>query len=143
MKDCCCEDCVSACNNDPGRLIPEDLYRISDFLKITVKELIKEFIVFKMYEFKNHKIYIAAPAKLKGKRLLAVPGTIVQDYYEDENGRCIFLENNLCKIHKVKPFECSAYMGCQDSFLGKKYNANFVDSYFSAKWRTFPINKFL
>lgn len=136
MSGCSCKDCVSACQKDPGRLIPSDLPKIAAKLKISVSELVDNYLVKKKYSHKNITVIIPAPAKLKGKNLLCQPGKIAPDYYEEEKGRCIFLsEDGLCAVHDVKPYECSAYMGCKNTFLGRPYKTKMVEDFFISKWR--------
>lgn len=137
MTSCNCEKCISACKNDPGRLIPEDLPKLAEFLNYSVEELIISSLV-KIPLTSKSEIYAYAPAKLKGKRLLAKPGTVVPDYYSKERGTCIFLdENGMCTIHEVKPFECGAYMGCKHTFMGKPYKEKQVEEYFLMKWKRY------
>lgn len=137
MTSCNCDKCVSACKNDPGRLIPEDLPKLAGFLELSVQELIISSLVRIPLSAKNG-IYALAPAKLKGKRLLGKPGEVVPDYYTKEHGKCIFLdENGLCTVHEVKPFECGAYMGCKHTFMGKPYKEKQVEEYFLMKWKKY------
>jgi Fe-S-cluster containining protein len=139
MSSCDCPECVSACKNDPGRLIPEDLPVIANFLNLTVEELIISHLV-KIPCKQNEEVLSLAPAKIKGKRFIARPGTIAPSYYTKEKGRCIFLdETDLCTIHSVKPFECSAYMGCKHTFLGKPYKDKQVEDFFFNKWKKYKF----
>jgi len=137
MPSCSCEKCISACKNDPGRLIPEDLPKLAEFLDLSVEELIISSLVLIPLS-KKPEVYAYAPAKLKGKRLLAKPGTVIPDYYSKERGTCIFLdENGFCTVHDVKPFECGAYMGCKHTFMGKPYKEKQVEEYFLMKWKKY------
>ncbi|MBN1500123.1 MAG: YkgJ family cysteine cluster protein [Spirochaetes bacterium] len=137
MESCSCEICKSACRNDAGRLIPEDIKKISAFLNITSNELIQKYLV-KIYLSKDRKIFAFAPAKKKGKNFICEPGNSVPDFYVKQPGTCIFLNNaGLCEIHKVKPFECGAYMGCRDTFLGKPYKEKTVEEYFVSRWKKY------
>ena len=137
MISCSCPQGVSACKNDPGRLIPEDLPRLAEFLELTAEELTTSCLV-KIPISKKDGIYALAPAKKKGKRFIARPGTVVPDYYTKEHGTCIFLDDEgLCTVHEVKPFECGAYMGCKNTFLGKPYREKQVEGYFLAKWKKY------
>ena len=137
MESCSCPECVSACRNDPGRLVPEDVLKIATYLKITPAELTEEYLVRIPVEKQSVTVYALAPAKRKGKRFIAEPGTIAPDYYIRERGSCVFLdERGLCSIHAVKPFECGAYMGCKDTFLGKPYREKQVEEYFFTRWKT-------
>jgi len=135
MEACRCERCVSACRNDPGRLVPADLKKIAAFLKISENELQAEYLV-RIPAMNNGRIYFLAPAKIKAGHFLVPPGTIVPDYYETEKGRCVFLTpEGSCMIHPVKPFECAAYMGCRHTFLGRPYKKRSVEEFFVSRWK--------
>lgn len=138
-RECSCPQCISACRNDPGRLVPADLPVLASFLGISTGQLIAEYLVMIPLHGKN-KIMALAPAKLKGRRFIAQPGTVVPPYYTAERGTCIFLdENGLCAVHAAKPFECGAYMGCKNTFLGKPYRDKQVEDYFLQKWKKFRM----
>ena len=134
MESCACDQCVSACRRDPGRLVPADLPRIAAFLGIGEPELIAGYLV--ILPAKNSHVRFLAPAKFKASRLLAAPGTLVPEYYSGEKGRCVFLDpGGACRIHPVKPFECAAYMGCKHTFLGRPYKERDVENFFISRWR--------
>ena len=138
MKSCNCPECISACRNDPGRLLPEDRAKLAKFLDIGETELLENYLV-KIPLSKKEQVFALAPAKRKGKRFVAKPGSVAQDYYAREHGTCIFLdEAGLCSVHDAKPFECGAYMGCTHSFLGKPYKEKQVEEYFFKRWRRKP-----
>jgi hypothetical protein len=135
MDSCTCPACISACRTDPGRLVPEDLQKLAAELGLNPQELIAQYLVKIPLAPKEH-VYALAPAKRKGKRLIAEPGTVVPDYYESERGVCVFLEESgMCRIQRAKPFECSAYLGCKNTFLGKPYRKKFVEEFFLLRWR--------
>jgi Fe-S-cluster containining protein len=135
MESCNCPECISACRNDPGRLLPEDLSRLAKFLHITEKELLENYLVRIPLSIKE-QVFALAPAKRKGKRFVAQPGSIAQDYYAKEHGECLFLdEKGLCSVHEAKPFECGAYMGCTHTFLGRVYKEKQVEEYFLKRWK--------
>ena len=136
MQSCACSECVSACYNDPGRLVPGDIARISQHLNISSYELINGYLVKILQSHNNQKVFSLAPAKRKGKRCIIEPCNEAPEWYAQENGRCIFLDDNdCCSIHEVKPFECGAYMGCKNSFLGKPYREKYVEEYFRERWK--------
>jgi Fe-S-cluster containining protein len=135
MESCNCPECVSACRNDPGRLLPGDLAKLAGFLDIRKEELQENYLV-KIPLSKKEQVFALAPAKRKGKRFVAKPGSIAKDYYADERGECIFLDKEgLCSVHDAKPFECGAYMGCKHTFLGRPYKEKQVEEYFFKRWR--------
>ncbi len=137
METCSCKECVSACHNDPGRLVPDDIVKLSQFMKISIDDLNKNYLVRVPVTINGHTAYALAPAKKKGQRYIADPGTVAPAYYAEEKGRCIFLdERDLCSVHEAKPFECGAYMGCRNTFLGKPYRAKSVEEYFYRRWKS-------
>lgn len=135
MESCSCPACVSACRTDPGRLVPDDLPKLARLLDLTRAELIAGYLV-KIPLAPAEHVYGLAPAKRKGRRFIAEPGTVAPDYYAAERGVCIFLDDSgACRVHAAKPFECSAYLGCKNTFLGKPYKKKYVEEYFLLRWR--------
>jgi Fe-S-cluster containining protein len=136
MKDCSCDKCIGACLSDPGRLVPGDIPKLSEFLNLSERELGEDYLVRVPVTSNGHVTHALAPAKKKGRRFIAAPGTTAPDYYAEEKGRCIFLdEKGRCSVHAAKPFECGAYMGCRDTFLGKPYRAKVVEEFFYKRWK--------
>ncbi|MFH0975816.1 MAG: YkgJ family cysteine cluster protein [Spirochaetota bacterium] len=137
MENCSCNECISACHNDPGRLVPEDISKLSRLLGISGSDLENNYLVRVSVISNGHTTNALAPAKKKGQRFIAPPGTIAPDYYAEEKGRCIFLDDkDRCTVHEAKPFECGAYMGCRNTFLGKPYRAKAVEEYFYKRWKS-------
>jgi Fe-S-cluster containining protein len=142
MESCNCNECISACRNDPGRLVPEDMKKLSTLFKVPEEDLIKKYLIKVPVSCNGHIIYALSPAKKKGHRFISEPGTIAPDYYISEKGRCIFLDDNgLCTVHEAKPFECSAYMGCRNTFLGKPYRPRTVEEFFYKRWKSRQIDQ--
>ena len=136
MESCSCDECISACKNDPGRLVPDDLPKLSKFLSIDISTLEKEYLVRIPITYNGTTVHALAPAKRKGKRFVAEPGTTAKDYYTDEEGVCIFLDDQgMCGVHEAKPFECDAYMGCKNTFLGRPYRERQVEEFFFKRWK--------
>jgi len=136
MENCICPGCVSACRNDPGRLVPDDVRKLSRLLGISERDLENDYLVRVSVASGGHTLHALAPAKRKGRRFVAAPGTAAPDYYAKEDGRCIFLDDNdRCSVHEAKPFECGAYMGCRDTFLGRPYRTKTVEEFFHRRWR--------
>jgi Fe-S-cluster containining protein len=144
MENCSCNECISACLNDPGRLVPSDMPKMSRYLKISESDLKKNYLVIVSIKINGLAANALAPAKKSGRRFIAEPGTIAPDYYSKEKGRCIFLDDKeRCLVHEVKPFECGAYMGCRDTFLGKPYRARAVEEFFYKRWKSIEKSYFL
>ena len=136
MENCSCRECVSACRTDPGRLVPDDVGKLSRLLGISPRDFENDYSVRVPAVSNGHTAYALAPAKRKGRRFVAEPGSTVSDSYAEEKGQCIFLDDNdRCSVHAAKPFECGAYMGCRDTFLGKPYRARAVEEFFHRRWR--------
>lgn len=137
MQACSCDACASACRNDPGRFLPGEIDRLAAYLKISVEELWREYLILKKLSLKGSFIWVPAPAKFKTKfRYVTKPGHRAKDYHEKERGRCVFLNSEgLCTIHAVKPYECGAYMGCKHTFQGRPYKAAQVEAYFFKHWK--------
>jgi Fe-S-cluster containining protein len=135
MEACSCAHCVSACRRDPGRLVPSDLAPLARLLELTPAELLARYLVLRPLPGAEGG-YALAPVKWRGHRLLVDPGTVVPDYYEEEPGRCVFLEEEGCRVHAAKPFECRAYSGCRHTFLGRPYRRKEVEEYFRKRWRS-------
>jgi Fe-S-cluster containining protein len=136
MEECSCRQCISACFRDPGRLVPGDLPKLSRLLQMSEGELAKSCLV-KVPVASNGRVALAlAPAKRKGRRFVTPPGAVASDSYAEEAGRCLFLdEEDRCAVHAAKPFECAAYMGCRNTFLGKPYRARTVEEFFYKRWK--------
>ena len=82
-----CRKCGKCCSLGSGYLIDADIPRIAKFLGINEEELKEKYLEkVNMYGKDN----LRPKTKDKGKGY----------------GECIFLENNLCKIHEAKPLNC-------------------------------------
>lgn len=82
-----CKQCGKCCSFDSGYLVEGDVSKIAKFLRISEKELKEKYL---------QKIY------MYGKEVLK-PKTIKK---ERHYGACIFLKDNKCSIHEVKPLNC-------------------------------------
>lgn len=92
---CACTNCVECCKRHPAYLIPSDIPRIADHLKISLGELAARLR--------------KSPGALvsKGGRPFAI-GTIIPE--PDATGRCSFLTaDDRCSIHEVAPFGCAYF----------------------------------
>lgn len=74
-----CRQCGECCHGDKGILVtPEEARRLAAFLCLTMKELYRDYLI---------------PSPL-GPQVAT------------RNGACIFLEDNRCRVHPVKPRIC-------------------------------------
>ncbi|NQV09525.1 YkgJ family cysteine cluster protein [Candidatus Woesearchaeota archaeon] len=82
-----CRKCVQSCTLTSGIFLDDDLKRFAKEMGISKQEAKKRYMDRK--ELFNTKLHRAK--QIKGKY---------------PQGRCIFLKNNLCSIHKFKPVYC-------------------------------------
>jgi len=82
-----CRQCGHCCSHGSGFLVGDDTKTIAKHLKITEEELKQKYLEEK--ELFNTK--------------LSRPRLITND---KPYGKCVFLKDKRCSIHKVKPFQC-------------------------------------
>ena len=117
-ESCTCEECIYACHNKPGWFLPHEIEKVAEFLSMDLKDLFDQFLGVDYYlntsdipedtpysheaakeEFKKVSLFVIAPAQDRME-----PGSM---YPAKPVGRCVFLdENDRCKIHVVKPYQC-------------------------------------
>lgn len=83
MKECTCLRCIMACVRAPGRLLPDDVDPIADYLGINTPLLVAE--------------YLEDGGRETWRPRLTPDG-------------CVFLKDQRCTIHAVKPYECREAM---------------------------------
>lgn len=143
-EDFKCKKCGECCRKHPCYLEPDDLPKIAEFLGINEHELISKYLVWhnsfkppdkeeygvpKLYPFPNRVDY--KPIRLSNGFGIAI------DDFDESNSPCIFLdENNLCKIHLVKPIG-GELQKCTDDFEDT-YSEEVLE-----KWQTHPNYPFL
>lgn len=112
-----CKKCGECCKRYPCALEPKDLKRISNFLNITKKELIKKYLILDYWVESTGSLYLYSP-----KRITDNNDRIASFSWAFSSDPCIFLENNLCKIHDVKPRGGREYIcGIENTY--SKYEA--------------------
>ncbi len=95
--DCRCNACENGCKFGSGFLAKGDERRLAQLMNITEEELRKEYL--EEIEVFNSKML--RPKLLRSKN---------KPY-----GRCIFFnEEKGCTVHRAKPLQCRASMGCKD-----------------------------
>ena len=85
-KDCACLNCVLACVRCPGRLVPDDIAPIAQHLGVSEPELLTKYLV--------NAGTMMTPA---------LAPRLTPD-------GCVFLKDQRCSIHAVKPYECREAM---------------------------------
>ena len=94
-----CNKCGYCCHVRSCIPTPEELVKIAGFLKLTTTELINEYYCIDYMNYGDP--YYVKPA---GINQLDLTGSLIPDDRTFNEGKCVFLEdNNLCKIHEVKP----------------------------------------
>lgn len=87
-----CHMCGNCCRGEGYvRLAPEDVRRLADHLQLSVEEFLED--------------YTRAP-------LIAAHQAAGDVWLKDKPGpeeECILLENNLCRVHPVKPAACIGF----------------------------------
>ncbi len=103
---CDCKECNHGCNFGSGFFVEGEKEKLAKFFKITEKELEEKYLE-EVDQF-NTKLF---KPKLSGKPY----------------GKCVFFENNKCKIHDAKPLQCKLAMGCKD--YGEDLMIWFMENY--------------
>ena len=83
-----CKKCGKCCSYGSGFVLEKEIPRIAAFLKIKNEDFIKDFL--EETEIFHTKVFKVKSLKNQDKPY----------------GPCMFLDNNLCKIHAVKPLHC-------------------------------------
>lgn len=109
-ESCTCNLCVSCCHRTPGWFKPGEAEKAAALLGMPFEEFKKEYLIQEYWvgDAEHGNIYILSPRKTwqpKGFERAAYSDAFTV-------GTCIFLENDLCKIHAEKPFECKQALGC-------------------------------
>jgi len=82
-----CKNCSLCCRYGSGFILKEELPRIAKFLNISQEKLKQNYL--EEVELFNKKLFKPRTIKL-----------------DKPYGHCIFLGNNGCRIHEVKPLHC-------------------------------------
>lgn len=110
-KECTCKHCVSACHVTPGWFLPGEAEKVAKFLKMPFEKFAEKYLI------KDHcsnqsasrAPYVWSPRKIGAD----LPTDKIRPAHTQEiQGTCVFLKDDRCSIHKVKPYECAKTMGC-------------------------------
>ncbi len=104
-SECQCDKCKGACKYNPGWFLPGEAEEAARYLNLPLKKFFKKYLGIDWWEADNKtdkEIFVLAPAITNMATGKEYPG--------DPRGECIFFKDGLCKIHPVKPFECSEYI---------------------------------
>lgn len=102
MDGCRCESCINRCEVAPGWLIPGEIEKIATFLNLSLENLFLNFISIDYWVADRiffDDIFVLSPSTID-----VIPGNIFPT--DNRYGKCIFLKEEKCLIHPVKPYEC-------------------------------------
>lgn len=85
-----CKQCGHCCSYGSGCLAEGDLQKIAAYMEVTEQELVDKYL---------EEVEIFHTKMLRPK-------------HEKPFGNCIFLEDDKCKIHGVKPLQCKVGSPC-------------------------------
>ena len=88
---------MNACEHKPGWFKFGEPEKAAALLSLNLEDFFKKYISVDWWEA-SPDVFLLAPATSRSE-----PGS---EYPGNPTGRCIFLENGLCKIHAAKPYEC-------------------------------------
>lgn len=125
-RDCVCEKCVEACHRHPGWFLPGEAEKVAEFLGMEFTEFEKRFLI------KDHASnqaasdapYVYSPRKPEVDK---PDETIRSAWRQGCHGDCVFLKEDRCSIHPVKPFECRKVFACDN-------NDRFIRDQIETKW---------
>ncbi len=100
--ECKCDGCKNACKYRPGWFLPKQVNSLLEYFNVkTIEELLKTGkVAIDWWEGDDPNILILAPNVINNAEIY---------YPADPRGCCIFYTDELCDIHKIKPYECSMY----------------------------------
>lgn len=134
--ECTCEKCISYCKQRPGWFRPKEIPRLAEFLKMSIKEVFQKYLIADYWIGDDKNIHLLSPVKdlEKVEEPLLKETISFQKEHNKLMGRdcdragsyaswgyaflhapCIFLENDRCRIYRVRPFECAVSWHKNDS----------------------------
>lgn len=101
-KDCTCASCVNACKTVPGWFAPGEAEKAAAFLNMPFEEFRDKHLIREYWCQTEGDLYVYAPRRqgVDEARTTASYGSAWR------RSPCVFLKNNRCTIHPVKPMEC-------------------------------------
>jgi Fe-S-cluster containining protein len=96
-SSCDCDQCLQTCHTLPGTCAPGDIERIAEHLGMG-----EEFI-------REHFQPVTGPTVEYWGEPVNVP--VIRPVIRD--GKCVFLQDERCGIHAVRPFGCAMCNACQ------------------------------
>lgn len=128
-----CQQCGDCCRKNPCDIIPYDLLPLLDRFKMNLRRFYEEYLIALMIKPPHSldvPIFMMVPVKVdsQGKRYPKYLADI--EYIDSQKGPCIFLKDNKCSIHDLKPYggrllECKKMTGGVSNKLSKNQCLNF------------------
>lgn len=110
-RECTCEKCVDACKNCSGVFAPGEAEKAAEYLKIPFEEF-KEMLVLNYHRDRYEDPMFWQPRKVGWDHLVDDEG-VTSDAWTGVRGACVFLKDDRCSIHAVKPYECRESLLCE------------------------------
>lgn len=132
MSGCSCKLCVSCCKNTPGWFAPGEAEKAAKLLLMDFAAFKKKFLIVDYWigvEDGEKDIFVLSPRKVG----VDENRTIASWGFPLAPAPCIFLVNDLCRIHEAKPKECRETFGCKER-IEKQRKA------IAELWKDDPLN---
>jgi len=125
QRDCECDSCVDACKTTPGWFAPGEAERAAEHLNIPFDKFRDDYLVLDYWVgVTEPDTFVYTPRKefnetqenpIRGRFGDLPPKGFhkVSFSYGFKAGICVFLKNNRCSIHPVKPMECRRAIPCE------------------------------
>src|SRR3990167_10559328 len=97
-KECICPIFVNACKTTPGIFLPEEAEKAAEEIGIPFEEFRKNLIIDYYIEPDMSHTYYWVPRKSS----VDTDRKVASFSYAFAFAPCVFLQNDLCSIHKVK-----------------------------------------
>ena len=129
QKYCDCEECKDCCKRLPGIPLPDEVIKIAKFLNMPLLDCLKKYFIV------GWRDYITINGKTYERIEFVYPAregwnNKIEDWgypFPSSKSYCLFLENGLCKINPVKPFECLKVFGCKSTHNDNKLPHRYRD----------------
>jgi Fe-S-cluster containining protein len=95
-----CEWCRDGCDIKPGWFLPGEAEKAAEFTGMSLPEFFRAYLAVDWWEGEGGEpdTFLLSPA-LEGEP----PGA---EFPGNPRGRCVFYQDDRCRIHPVKPMEC-------------------------------------
>lgn len=128
---CACEQCVECCKRRPGVFLPGEPEKVAEYLGHSLHTLFKTHMIIDYWcDNRTGNIeYIIPAVTFQSGRAYAQ----FSDPFND--APCMFLLNDKCIIHPVKPFECT--LDVHDSYWDVPKDERDYNMHKSIIWQWF------